>query len=203
MYYNNPMKKLFIASSNAHKLEEIRDILERNGISDIEIVCPKDLDITEEPVEDGNTFEENAYIKASFYHNIVGYPTIADDSGICIDFFDGKPGIHSARFMSELDYPERNARIVEMMKDTDKRGAQFVDCLCFIDKNNEVNYYKGINEGEIAYKPAGVKGFGYDPIFVIPKYGMTEAELGEDYKNEFSHRAKALKKWIKDANDKL
>ena len=197
------MKKLFIASSNAHKLEEIRDILNRNGISDIEIVCPKDLDIKEEPVEDGSTFEENAYIKASFYHDIVGYPTIADDSGICIDFFDGKPGIHSARFMPELDYPERNARIVEMMKDTDNRGARFVDVLCFIDKDNKINYYKGVNEGEIARKPAGVKGFGYDPIFLIPEYGMTEAELGEDYKNEYSHRAKALKGWIVDATDKL
>ena len=157
------MKKLFIASSNAHKLEEIRDILERNGISDIEIVCPKDLDITEEPVEDGNTFEENAYIKASFYHNIVGYPTIADDSGICIDFFDGKPGIKT-----KSGQKHQHLRIGSI--------------LCFIE-----NY----------------KGFGYDPIFVIPKYGLTEAELGEDYKNEFSHRAKALKKWIKDANDKL
>ena len=197
------MKKLFIASSNAHKLEEIRDILNRNGIFDIEIVCPKDLDIKEEPVEDGSTFEENAYIKASFYHDIVNYPTIADDSGICIDFFDGKPGIHSARFMPELDYPERNARIVEMMKDTDNRGARFVDVLCFIDKDNKINYYKGVNEGEIARKPAGVKGFGYDPIFLIPEYGMTEAELGEDYKNEYSHRAKALKGWIVDATDKL
>ena len=197
------MKKLFIASSNGHKLEEIRDILKRNNVNDIEIVCPKDLLITEEPDENGTTFEENAFIKASFYHDKIGLPTIADDSGICIDFFDGQPGIHSARFMSELDYPERNAKIVEMMKDTDNRGAQFVDVLCFIDKDNNVYYYKGINEGEIARKPAGVKGFGYDPIFLIPQYGLTEAELGEEYKNEYSHRAKALRKWILDARDKL
>ncbi|MBQ6493830.1 MAG: RdgB/HAM1 family non-canonical purine NTP pyrophosphatase [Erysipelotrichaceae bacterium] len=197
------MKKLFIASGNAHKLEEIRDILRRNGIENIEIICPKDIDCKQEPVEDGTTFEENAYIKARFYHDIVNIPTIADDSGICIDYLDGKPGIHSARFLPEMNYAQKCDFIVDMMKDVTRRGAQFVDCLCFIDKNNEVNYYMGINEGEIAQSPAGEKGFGYDPIFLIPAYGKTEAELGEEYKNEYSHRAKALKKWIVDAKDKL
>jgi len=196
------MKKLFIASNNKHKLEEIRDILKRNGV-EVEIYTPADFNFTSEPVEDGTTFEENAYIKARFYHDKVNMPTIADDSGICIDYLDGKPGIHSARFLSEMSYPEKCNYIVEMMKDVNKRGAQFVDCLCFIDINNEVNYYKGINEGEIAKEVKGDKGFGYDPIFLIPKYNMTEAELGEDYKNEYSHRAKALKEWIIDAKDKL
>ena len=196
------MKKLFIASNNKHKLEEIRDILRRNGV-EVELYTPADFNFTSEPVEDGTTFEENAYIKARFYHDKVNMPTIADDSGICIDYLDGKPGIHSARFLSEMSYPEKCNYIVEMMKDVSKRGAQFVDCLCFIDINNEVNYYKGINEGEIAKEAKGDKGFGYDPIFLIPKYNMTEAELGEDYKNEYSHRAKALKEWIIDAKDKL
>lgn len=196
------MKKLFIASNNKHKLEEIRDILKRNGV-EVEIYTPADFNFTSEPVEDGTTFEENAYIKAKFYHERVNMPTIADDSGICIDYLDGKPGIHSARFLPEMSYPEKCNYIVEMMKDVNKRGAQFVDCLCFIDINNEVNYYKGINEGEIAKEVKGDKGFGYDPIFLIPKYNMTEAELGEDYKNEYSHRAKALKEWIIDAKDKL
>ena len=196
------MKKLFIASNNKHKLEEIRDILKRNGV-EVEIYTPADFKFNSEPVEDGTTFEENAYIKARFYHDKVNMPTIADDSGICIDYLDGKPGIHSARFLSEMSYPEKCNYIVEMMKDVNKRGAQFVDCLCFIDINNEVNYYKGINEGEIAKEVKGDKGFGYDPIFLIPKYNMTEAELGEDYKNEYSHRAKALKEWIIDAKDKL
>lgn len=196
------MKKLFIASNNKHKLEEIRDILKRNGV-EVEIYTPADFNFNSEPVEDGTTFEENAYIKAKFYHERVNMPTIADDSGICIDYLDGKPGIHSARFLSEMSYPEKCNYIVEMMKDVNKRGAQFVDCLCFIDIDNEVNYYKGINEGEIAKEAKGDKGFGYDPIFLIPKYNMTEAELGEDYKNEYSHRAKALKEWIIDAKDKL
>ena len=197
------MKKLFIASGNAHKLEEINDILKRNGIEDIEIYTPKDFEFNSEPDENGNTFEENAYIKAKFYHDRVDMPVIADDSGICIDFLDGKPGIHSARYLPEMSYPEKCAYLVNLMKDSDNRGAQFVDCLCFIDKNGEVNYYLGTNEGEIAREVKGTKGFGYDPIFYIPEYGQTEAELGEEYKNEYSHRAKALKKWIIDAKDKL
>ena len=196
------MNKLFIASNNKDKIREIKDILERNDVH-LELVTPKDMDHHEEPVEDGSTFEENAYIKARYYHDLFGMPTIADDSGICIDYFGGKPGIHSARFLPEMTYPEKNAYIIEVMKDVTERGAQFVDCLCFIDKDNEVHYYKGINEGQIAYEAAGDKGFGYDPIFLIPAYNMTEAELGDDYKNEYSHRAKALKKWIIDAKEKF
>ena len=196
------MNKLFIASNNKDKIREIEDILERNDVH-LELVTPKDMDHHEEPVEDGSTFEENAYIKARYYHDLFGMPTIADDSGICIDYFGGKPGIHSARFLPEMTYPEKNAYIIEVMKDVTERGAQFVDCLCFIDKDNEVHYYKGINEGQIAYEAAGDKGFGYDPIFLIPSYNKTEAELGDDYKNEYSHRAKALKKWIIDAKEKF
>ena len=196
------MRKLFIASNNAHKISEIDDILKQNGV-ELELLCPKDMGHHEEPNENGETFEENAYIKARYYHDLFNLPTIADDSGICIDYFDGKPGIHSARFLPEMDYPAKCEYLVDVMKDVTQRGAQFVDCLCYIDKNNEVHYYKGVNEGSIAYAPAGDKGFGYDPIFMIPEYNKTEAELGEEYKNVYSHRAKALKKWILDAKEKF
>lgn len=196
------MKKLFIASNNAHKIEEIKDILLRNNI-EIEILCPKDFNYLEEPVEDGKTFEENAYIKAKFYYEKHHLPTLADDSGICIDFLDGGPGIHSARFLPDMNYDEKCDYIVNLLGDSTNRGAQFVDCMCFIDKDGNVYEYRGTNEGTIAYKKAGHEGFGYDPIFVIPEYNKTEAELGADYKDEHSHRAKALKKWIIDAKEKL
>ncbi|MCR4855057.1 MAG: RdgB/HAM1 family non-canonical purine NTP pyrophosphatase [Erysipelotrichaceae bacterium] len=196
------MKKLFIASNNAHKLEEIADILKQNGV-ELQLLCPKDLGYKDEPVEDGSSFSENAYIKAKYYHDLCGLPTIADDSGICIDYLGGKPGIHSARFLPDMDYPQKCAYIVDLMKDVTQRGAQFVDCLCFIDEKGNVNYYEGINAGEIAHEPAGSKGFGYDPIFLIPEFNQTEAELGEEYKNVYSHRAKALKEWIIDAKDRL
>ena len=196
------MKKLFIASNNKDKIKEIKEILQKNHI-EIEILCPKDFDCHEEPVEDGKSFSENAYIKAKFYYDLYHLPTIADDSGICIDYFGGRPGIHSARFLPDLNYEQKCDTILEMMKDIKDREAQFVDCLCFIDKDGNVSYHEGINEGEIALKKAGNDGFGYDPIFFIPEFNQTEAELGYAYKNEYSHRAKALKKWMNDAKERL
>lgn len=196
------MNKLFIASNNKHKIEEIKDILNRNNV-EIDLVCPRDFNHNEEPEEDGKTFKENAYIKAKYYHDLFNLPTIADDSGICIDYLGGLPGVHSARFMPDLNYDETMDFVINLMKDVKNRNAQFVDCMCFIDKDNNVSFYEGINEGYIAYKKAGKEGFGYDPIFVIPEFNKTEAELGAEYKNQYSHRAKALKKWIIDAKEKL
>lgn len=192
------MDKLFIASNNSHKIGEIKDILLRNGV-EIEIICPKYLNDTSEPEENGSSFKENAYIKAKYYFDKYHLPTIADDSGICIDAFNGGPGIHSARFLSEYDYVTKNNIILERMKDATNRKATFHDVICFINEIGEVNYYEGINEGEISYEQRGTEGFGYDPIFLIPEYNKTEAELGQSFKNEHSHRAKALKKWVIDA----
>lgn len=191
------MNKLFIASNNEHKINEIKDILKRNKV-EYEIFCPKDFNDHDEPEENGKTFQENAYIKAKYYFDKYKMTTLADDSGICIDFFDGGPGIHSARFLSSLNYSDKNDFIIYLMRDTNNRKATFVDCLCMINENGDVSYYEGKNEGSIAYEQKGSDGFGYDPIFVIPKYNKTEAELGQKYKNEHSHRAKALKMWIED-----
>ena len=196
------MSKLLIATHNKNKLKEFKDILLLNGM-DVEILCPGDFNHYEEPEENGNTFKENAYIKAKYYYDLFHLPTIADDSGICIDFLDGKPGVHSARFLPDLNYDEKCDYIINLLGDSTNRGAQFVDCMCFIDMDENVSYYEGINEGTIAYKRAGNEGFGYDPIFIIPEFNKTEAELGYAYKDEHSHRAKALKKWIIDAKEKL
>lgn len=196
------MRKLFIASNNAHKIEEIRDILNRNGIR-IETVCPKDLGLTGEPEEDGKTFADNAYIKAKYYHELSGMPTIADDSGICIDYLCGLPGIHSARFLPDLNYDEKCDFILGLMEHITDRKARFIDCMCYIDRDENVHFYTGINEGEISDHKAGSEGFGYDPIFLIPQFNRTEAELGNAFKDENSHRAKALKKWITDAKESL
>lgn len=191
------MDKLFIASNNKDKIAEIKEILSQNNI-EIELVTPSSFDDHDEPIEDGKSFEENAYIKAKYYHDKYHLPTIADDSGISIDFFDGKPGIHSARFLQPLNYVEKNDFILYLMRNTNNRKASFIADLCYIDENDKASHYLGINEGEIARHQAGNEGFGYDPIFLIPKYNKTEAELGNDYKNANSHRAKALKKWIED-----
>ncbi|MDO4197623.1 MAG: RdgB/HAM1 family non-canonical purine NTP pyrophosphatase [Erysipelotrichaceae bacterium] len=191
------MNKLFIASSNAHKISEINTILEQNGIY-LELVCPKDFDCKEEPCENGKTFKENSEIKALFYYNLYHLPTLADDSGICIDYFNGLPGIYSARFFGDIDYKTKNDIVLKMMENTDNRAAQFVADICYADESGNVHHYEGINPGLISHVQKGTDGFGYDPIFLIEEYGMTEAELGETYKNEYSHRAVAMKKWIED-----
>lgn len=190
------MKELFIASNNAHKIEEIDTILKNNGL-DIKLLCPKDFDCFEEPVENGYSYKENAYIKAKYYYDKFHLPTLADDSGISIKYFNNQPNIHSSRFLKQYNVEEKNKKILELMKYVNKRDAYFECWICFIN-NDEVKYYQGINNGEIAREEKGKEGFGYDPIFLIKEFNKTEAELGNKYKNENSHRAKALKAWVKD-----
>ncbi len=190
------MKELFIASNNAHKIYEIGEILKKNGF-ETKLLCPRDFNDHDEPVEDGNTYAENAYIKAKHYYDKYGYPTLADDSGISIDYFGGRPNIHSSRFLGQFSDQEKNEKVLEMMKNVKNRKAVFEAVICFI-QNDDVRYYHGENPGEIALEAKGEEGFGYDPIFLIPAYGKTEAELGDVYKNENSHRARALKKWVND-----
>jgi len=189
------INKLFIASSNKHKIEEFKDIFKRNGLN-IEIVSPIDFNDQSEPIEDGLSFEDNALIKAEYYFNKYHIATLADDSGITIKYFNDLPGIHSSRFLKSNDYVEKNNKVLDLMKNVKDRKAAFIAVIAYIDEQGNINLFKGVNEGEIALKQAGDKGFGYDPIFLIPEYNQTEAELGEEYKNKYSHRAKAIDKWI-------
>lgn len=190
------MEKILIATSNAHKVKEVKDIFDSLNF-DVELITPKDLDPNNknEPVEDGASFKENSYIKAKFYYDLYHMPTIADDSGICIDFYDGKPGIYSARWLSELSYKEKNEKITSDLKDSDNRGAQFVCGITYID-DNQTLYFEGVLKGSIANKPQGLEGFGYDPVFIIDGQSKTTAELGEDFKKYNSHRALALRKLV-------
>lgn len=190
------MKKIFIATGNQHKVEEFSDIFKTMNL-DVELVSPKDFNDTSEPVEDGNTYEENSYIKAKFYYDKYHLPTIADDSGVEIDFFDGKPGIYSARFLDGKPYREKNEYITSQMKGSTNRGASFHCAVTYIE-NDVVKTYKGIVYGTIAEKPMGVEGFGYDPIFITNGYDKTNALMGQEFKNEHSHRAIALRKWAED-----
>lgn len=195
----NVMKKILIATSNAHKVSEVKDILASLNY-EVDLITPKQLangkDIGE-PVEDGSTFKENSYKKAKFYYDLFKMPTIADDSGICIDFYDDKPGIYSARWLSELSYKDKNNKICEEMKDSTNRGAKFVCGITYIDDNG-VYYYEGVINGQIAKMPMGEEGFGYDPIFVQEGQTLSTAQLGEEYKKYNSHRALALRKMVED-----
>ena len=187
------MEKLFVATSNAHKLEEIREILKIYGI-ERELVCPASFDDHDEPVEDGKSFKDNALIKARYWFNKYHLPTIADDSGLTIHFFNEFPGIYSARFMQNYSYFEKNSWILKGMENESDREAKFHCVIAYINENTE-ECFEGILQGEIADSIKGEHGFGYDPIFFLPELNKTTSELSPEEKNRLSHRSLALRKW--------
>ena len=187
------MEKLFVATSNAHKLEEIREILKLYGI-ERELVCPASFDDHDEPVEDGKSFKDNALIKARYWFNKYHLPTIADDSGLTIHFFNEFPGIYSARLMQNYSYFEKNSWILKGMKNESDREAKFHCVIAYINENTE-ECFEGILQGEIADSIKGEHGFGYDPIFFLPELNKTTSELSPEEKNRLSHRSLALRKW--------
>ncbi len=181
---------IYLASGNAHKKEEFASILPHHTL-----MIPSEKGIPFNPDETGSTFLENALIKAQALYELVQAPVIADDSGLCIDALDGKPGIYSARYGSsngiELSAQEKNALVLEQMKGKQERSCRFICCIvCMLDKNRVYTIQESF-EGEIAEEPQGEKGFGYDPIVYVPSLKRTVAELTADEKNRFSHRGKA------------
>lgn len=191
--------KIIVATENEHKMHEIREILAGSGA---DLFSLHDLGIKAEAEETGRIFAENAEIKArEIYKKILkktGEPALvlADDSGLCIDALNGAPGVYSARFMGhDTPYTEKNTALLEQLKDVpdEKRGAQFVCDICAILPNGTALHAVGVMPGQIAHEIAGVNGFGYDPIFYLPEYGKTSAELSEEEKNRISHRGNALR----------
>ena len=184
--------KFFIASKNAHKITEFKRILLPLNI---DVVSEADLDEPLEEVEEtGQTFEENAYLKAVSAMKVTGLPVIADDSGLCVDYLNGQPGIYSARFAGEpTDNNKNNEKLLFLLKDVpeNKRTAKFVCCIVCVFPNGEKITVQGECKGRIAEHPAGDKGFGYDPIFIseIGCFG----ELSDEEKDSVSHRGIALK----------
>ena len=189
------MTKIIFATSNQGKVREIKEIIKETG-ADIEVLSLKEAGITTEIIENGTTFEENALIKARVICKETGLLTLSDDSGLEIDYLGGEPGIYSARYLGEdTPYSIKNPTIIKRLEGVpDKqRTARFV-CACaavFPDGREEV--VRRTMEGRIAYKEAGENGFGYDPIFYLPEYNCTSAELSSEEKNEISHRGKALR----------
>ena len=178
--------KIVLASSNEHKVKEINAIVSDTGIEFI--LPPTGFD----PIEDGETFEENSLIKAKEAWKLGKTWTLADDSGLCIDALDGAPGIHSARY---AETPQaRIDRVLDEMQGFENRSARFKCCMTLLNPEGEVAFaYTGICEGSIINVQRGVNGFGYDPIFLLEGTNKTMAELSEEEKNEVSHRGKALR----------
>ena len=190
------MTKIIIATSNKGKLKEINELLSHK---DVEVVSMKDAGIDIDIEENGTTFEENAEIKAKTVCEMTGSITIADDSGLEIDYFGGEPGIYSARYLGhDTPYAEKNAIILERLKDVkeSERTARFVCSASAVFPNGKVVTVKETMEGRIAYEISGNGGFGYDPIFFYPPMNQTVAEMGSEEKNKISHRGKAFKALI-------
>lgn len=187
------MKKLIFATGNQDKLREIRAIF---ADMEYEIVSMKEAGIDIDIEEDGKTFEENALIKAKAIHDITGELVMADDSGLEVDYLDKAPGVESARWMGrDTSYDVKNQKLIDLLAGVpdEKRTARFVAAIAAVLPDGRELTVRGTMEGRIAYEIAGANGFGYDPVFFLPEYGCTSAEISPEEKNKISHRGKGLR----------
>lgn len=187
------MKRLIFATGNKDKLRETRAIMD--GL-DYEILSMKEAGIDIEIEENGNTFQENALIKARAIHARCQELVLADDSGLEVDYMDKQPGVFSHRFGGEdTPYSVKNQMIIDRLEGVpdEKRTARFVCAIAAVFPDGTEVVREAAMEGIIGYQEAGANGFGYDPIFYLPEYGCTSAELTPEQKNTISHRGKALR----------
>ena len=188
------MRRIVFATGNEHKMTEIREIL---ADLDYEVISMKEAGVDIDIKETGETFEENALIKARAIHSILTDDIIlADDSGLEVDALDGAPGVYSARFMGEdTPYEIKNAEIIKRVNESGKpRNARFRCVIAAVFPDGSEITKDGVIEGEIARQPDGDNGFGYDPILYYPPLNMTTAAMSQSEKNSISHRSKALNK---------
>ncbi len=183
------MKKIIFATHNEGKLREVRQILEPLNI---EVLGAGDLDLPDVP-ETGETFKENALLKATAVYRLTGLPTLADDSGLCINALNGQPGLFSARFAKQHGgYPAVFDKLNELLAEEIDRSAYFICVMALVSGPDAEHVFVGHVDGTILREPQGVHGFGYDPVFQPDGYNETMAVLGDDVKNKISHRARAL-----------
>ena len=185
-------ERLIFATGNEGKMREIRKILDGLGM---EILSMKEAGVSLDILEDGETFRENAQIKAYAVWRETGGIVLADDSGLVVDYLGGEPGIYSARYMGEdTSYEIKNQAIIDRLAgiEGEERAARFVCAIAAVLPDGQVLHTEAAMEGLIAERPAGCGGFGYDPILYLPGSGKTSAELTMEEKNKISHRGKAL-----------
>ncbi|MCR4653704.1 MAG: RdgB/HAM1 family non-canonical purine NTP pyrophosphatase [Eubacterium sp.] len=192
------MKRVIFATGNENKMREVREILAELPV---EILSMKEAGISSDPDENGETFEENALIKAKAVAAVLPEQlkdsvVLADDSGLEVDAMDKMPGVQSARWMGhDTSYRIKNAKIIENLEGVpvEKRTARFVDAIAAVLPDGRDLVVRGVIEGKIGYEEKGENGFGYDPIFMLPDMSRSTAELSPEEKNEISHRGKALR----------
>lgn len=190
------MKKIFIASKNKGKINEIKSFLNPFGY---EIFSLHDVHGIDDIPETGSTFEENALIKAKAVYDVVKIPVLSDDSGLLVDYLNGQPGVYSARYSGKNPTDEKNTAL--LLKNLSiaaepERTAHFKCVIVLYDGLNE-RYFEGVCYGRISNEPRGNEGFGYDPVFIPDGYEKTFAELPADIKNKISHRGNALRSLVK------
>ena len=186
--------RLIVATKNAKKLQEIRDILK--GLK-VEVVSLADFPKTPRIVENGKTFRENAVKKAVKIAHFAKELTLGEDSGLCVDALGGRPGVYSSRFSGKgKSDAKNNAKVLKLTENVPfgKRGAHYVCAVALADQDGLIAVVEGKCYGRISFRPQGNRGFGYDPLFLIPKYNLTFAQLGEGIKHKMSHRYFALEK---------
>lgn len=193
------MRQIIFATGNEGKMREIRAILED---MELEICSMKEAGLALDIEENGTTFEENARIKAQAVADALAAQgktrecvVMADDSGLEIDVLNGEPGVYSARYLGEkTPFSEKSADLLRRLKDVpkEKRSARFICAIAAVFPDGETVITRGVIEGHIGYELRGDNGFGYDPIFYLPEYGRTAAELTDEEKNRISHRSRAL-----------
>lgn len=184
---------IIFATGNEGKMKEIREILADLGVP---VRSLKEVGIDADIVENGSTFQENADIKAKAIMEMTGQIVLADDSGLEVDYLNGEPGIYSARYMGEdTSYVIKNNHLLKLLEGVpdEKRTARFVCAISAALPTGGILHSHGVIEGIIGYGIKGENGFGYDPIFYLPEYQCTTAELTPEKKNELSHRGQALR----------
>ena len=183
--------KFVLATHNAGKIREMRAILEPLGV---EVVAPADLGVTVDVEETGETFAENAMLKAKAVCALTGLPAIADDSGLCVDALGGGPGVYSARYGGEgLDDRGRYMLLLESMRGQTSRAAHFTCSIACAFPDGKTLAAEGRCDGMIAFAPMGNDGFGYNPVFFVPEKRKTFAQMTMDERAEISHRGRALR----------
>ncbi len=187
------MQQIVLATRNAHKMNEIRQILKDLPV---QLLSLDDFKNVPEVIEDQDSFQGNALKKAKEIFEFTGIPALADDSGLEVDALNGEPGVHSARFSGESATDlKNNLKLLDLLEKvpSDQRDARFKCVAVFFDKNT-MHFEEGICQGEIIDDFRGNQGFGYDPLFYLQNFNKTMAELSEDEKNQISHRGKAFRK---------
>jgi XTP/dITP diphosphohydrolase len=184
--------KVIAATNNDGKLREIEEILSPLGI---EIISLHSAGIYAEVEETGTTFEENSLIKAKSVALLCDYPVLADDSGLCVDALDGRPGVYSARYAgADASDAEKVDKLLDELHNIENRKAHFVSVISFVDTDGTVLTAQGSVDGSILYKPVGESGFGYDPVFYCDELQKSFAEASDEEKNSVSHRGRALRR---------